>query len=351
LKKSILYKPSFDYKKKYESEGTIINTSISTNNNTLNTNTINNTDINNTEVDNTEVNNTETNTEDNDIGNLLNQIQNNINTSKTSFDLLPENLSKLLTPVFDNIELFIKTIPEDEYKTNTLNYPTKPKMIITKDYVVDNNSAIDEDSIIDIFSDTITRDIKDTYDNDINTILQSTFNKNLIDIFLNYSKDINEVTLKYMRTIYIYLNDLTEEEIKTSLSKYTKATKDIKSFDLKPLSDFIIKSQIEKGQKARLFNKIITPTAIIQYLRACKMSFELMSRYSKANFVEEYDLLDTYQNEIINNLKTEYTEKYEKNLLNLYKYLNTIVIFIDEYLSKNAKEIQAKTKLIKEGAI
>ena len=342
MKKSILYKPNFDYEKEYESEGTTINTSIIPNSNIPNTNMIDTT---------TDINNKEIYTEDTDVDNLLNQIQNNIDTSKASFDLLPSNSSELLTPIFDNIELFIQTIPKDEYSTNDLNYPTDPKIIITKDSIIDNNSVIDNNSITDIFSDTITRNIEVTYDNDIDTILKTTFNKNLVDIFLNYSRNINDVTLKYMRTIYIYLSDLTEEEVKTSLSKYTKATKDIESFDLKPLSDFIIKSQIEKDQKARLFNKIITPTAIIQYLRACKMSFELMLRYSKANFVEEYDLLDTYQNKIVNNLKAEYAEKYEKSLLNLYKHLNTIVIFIDEYLSKNAKEIQAKTKLIKEGAI
>jgi hypothetical protein len=54
---------------------------------------------------------------------------------------------------------------------------------------------------------------------------------------------------------------------------------------------------------------------------------------------------------MLDNVKIAYDKKYKENLFNLYKYLNSSVILINECFSMFIQEAQAKAILIKEEGI
>jgi hypothetical protein len=62
-------------------------------------------------------------------------------------------------------------------------------------------------------------------------------------------------------------------------------------------------------------------------------------------------MIDLKSNEMLLASNVSADKKYQESFLNLYKYLNSSVISINECLNNALGEAYAKAKLIKEGAL
>src|SRR5690606_9909999 len=117
----------------------------------------------------------------------------------------------------------------------------------------------------------------------------------------------------------------------------------------KHVGDGIVRSQIERGQKAKFFKKMYNIDQTIYHLRANKASHELRKRYYDTKFQKSRNYLETQGNDLLRAERQKYDKKYEDNMYNFYKYLNSAVILVDEVLQTFLQEAKGKAILHKQG--
>lgn len=131
-------------------------------------------------------------------------------------------------------------------------------------------------------------------------------------------------------------------------SRYDQNTKDVPD-EYKHMSDFLIKQQILKDQKYAFFQKSHRPSKTIKHLKSCEAALIMTERYEKIGDFEIKDTLDLERKKLLNYSKEEYEFKSTQNIYNLYKYLNSAVILLNENVSNLIKELQYKAILANEG--
>ena len=171
---------------------------------------------------------------------------------------------------------------------------------------------------------------------DYSKIIDERYYINFLDIYQDYLNKLSETLDKY---IYGVLDTMVKNPLKDNPHIYN--TKHIKNSNVWHLTDFLTKSNIYVQQKLRLHKKFFDIDESIIHIRGIKVAKEQSLRYYKINPVEEKDDLDVSSNLLLQESRYVSEKKYKDNLLNLYKYLNSSVILLDESLNLSLKQAKS----------
>jgi vacuolar-type H+-ATPase subunit F/Vma7 len=321
-KNNIFYRPNLDYDKNYE---TIDNTSKTT----------------------TTTTNTETP--------ITERLTNTISSIKNLYPLFPEDIQSLIDEPLTVIENVIGNVtPSTPTKTPTIEEIITPTPTPQTPSSDDNTSNSSSDT--DWYPDSFFRDDDDsdpitiTIVNHKNIkVIKDDYDYDLVSIIDDYVNNLKDTVNNYVNNIVPIFRDIDKSLYPLALEKYTGYTKDV-SKDFKHLSDLVIRSQLVRDMKSKLYKKLFSLDKTISHVRACKVSIEQRLRYYEADYQEAKDFSDVVSNRFLENSRMMYDEKYKQNFTNLYKYLNSSVILLNECFNMSINEIQAKTILLtKEG--
>lgn len=119
--------------------------------------------------------------------------------------------------------------------------------------------------------------------------------------------------------------------------------------NLEHLRDYIVRSQIIRNQKSRLFKKTHNVDQTVMHLRAWHAAEKERERYYMEKYGDSGTYLDSESNALLRESRSTYDNAYSQSLYDMYKYLNSSVIVISDILDMSLKESKAKGKLLKAG--
>jgi cell wall-associated NlpC family hydrolase len=182
----------------------------------------------------------------------------------------------------------------------------------------------------------------------LKVVMEDTFSIDKTEIYKDFINKLRLVIEKYMRELLYIAEAGGFPSYKDLFYDYSVSSKDLPD-NLKHVGDEIIRSQIERSQKSKFFQKIYNIDQTIYHLRSNKISHELRRRYYEENYGKSQSYLETNSNDILRGSRLQYDKKYQQNMYNFYKYLNSSVILVDEVLQTFVKESKGKALLNKEG--
>lgn len=297
-------------------------------------------------------NNDGTNSNDNissEIEDLINQgdaIQNMI-------DKLPDDIKDIIKDHVDPIIDFVK----DELKDKEL---TKVPVQMDWDYNVDpdddpsnndssdndlNDPSIDDPDIDDLFTPDDDIQIKKTIHKP-EEIVEKEYVKNLYDLFDEYYSNLHNIVSNFWSTLLYSIMNKKSSEIDVIMNNILLSSSEIKD-DKKHLLDLAIKAEIHRNMKLKYFSNNFDAEGSMKHLKQFKAIYELRLRYTK---IEKNDKpvsrADQMSNNILKSMNLTYDNKYDKSYENLYRYLKSSNVILEDSLSSAAQSIRAKQTLI-----
>ena len=115
------------------------------------------------------------------------------------------------------------------------------------------------------------------------------------------------------------------------------------------LHDTIIRSQIQRLQKARFFKKIANADLTVTHMRAWNAAAKERERYYTEAYGDSAEFVDSEANVLLRQARSDYDAAYKLSLYNMYKYLDASVKLTEDILDHTLVEAKAKAKLVKEG--
>lgn len=182
----------------------------------------------------------------------------------------------------------------------------------------------------------------------LRVVLDDTFSIDKTEIYKDFINKLRLVIEQYMREILYIAEAGGFPSYQDLFYQYNLASDDLPA-NLKHIGDDVIRSQISRNQKARFFRKVYNIDQTIYHLRANKIAHELRKRYYDEDYGSSKDYLETNANDLLKANRLQYDNKYQQNMYNFYKYLNSSVILVDEVLQTFVKESKGKAILNRQG--
>ena len=307
-KHDILHKPDLDYEKNYDTV--------------------------NTYKENEE-------TESSSESSVIDELIDSINGIHQLFPLFPSNMQEIINMPLSIIEQMIGEFDE-------------PKKTITVEEALNIVPIVVEDKEEQEFPTGPFREDPEPFEiivsnNNKTDVIEDQYNYDMISIINDYLNKLNDVTMKYVNSLAPSLKTVSNDMFLKILNDYTGSTENV-SANYKHLSDLIIKSQVGRNLKTQFYSKMFNVDKTITHIRACKIVVEQQKRYYEAQYDNGTSYHTAINNRLLENSRLIYDVKYKENFLNLYKYLNSSVIVLNECVQMLINEAQAKIILLeKEG--
>lgn len=202
-------------------------------------------------------------------------------------------------------------------------------------------SVKDPDDIFDK-DDDIYIDIIDP-EGDFEVNIEEGYNSNFTEIYEDYLIKVGSELDKF---VYEILEVNSNEKINFEIAEISSS--EIKNTNLLHLSDYIVKSNIYIQQGMRLHKKIFNIDESIFHIKAPKVAKEQMLRYYKADYYPPTSELNIKNNGLLKESRYIAEKKYNDNTRDLYKYLNSQVMFLRDTLNSVTKQMSSMAMLSKE---
>ena len=119
--------------------------------------------------------------------------------------------------------------------------------------------------------------------------------------------------------------------------------------NLEHLRDYICRSQVVRDQKSRFFKKTHNVDQTIMHMRTWHAAETERERYYSEQYGGSASYLDSEANAILRESRSIYDKQYAQSPYDMYKYLNSSVIMVNDILDMSLKEAKAKGALLKAG--
>lgn len=216
----------------------------------------------------------------------------------------------------------------------------------TEDYEVTNNELID---LPDFFPNKTNIDINFVEPKSLIQIAQEDYKRDTLDLNEYYLQKLQIVLQQYFQKMLAIGQECGVMNIKNLIKDFDGNAVNINNKNLLHLKDHVIRSQILRDQKTRLFKLTHNVDNTLNHIRSWHASEQERERY----YSEEYGDSETYLNNCSNTLlvqsRKRYDNNYKQSLYNMFKYLDSSVLVTGEILSLVTNEAQAKGKMLKEG--
>lgn len=284
----------------------------------------------------------------------LDTVKENLDTIGKVINALPTDLANLIKKPLTGVEDIIDKVDPGTYDPDY--NPSDEVVIVSPGDGSDpstgggggsSDSDSDDDIPEDVFSDDIPFVSVQVIKTDVAEKIQKSYDKDIVSILADYTTNLKNKITGYLTNLSVIAMESGINNTSSLSKPYSTVTTTIQNKNLYHMADQIIRSQIVRDQKMRLFKKMYSPDQTISHVRSCKVSRDLRDRYYAESSVESKSFLDVSQNMMLEATRKAYDQKHHQNLVNLYKYLNSSVILMDECLSMAIQEAQAKAILIK----
>ncbi|MED1125319.1 C40 family peptidase [Bacillus atrophaeus] len=182
----------------------------------------------------------------------------------------------------------------------------------------------------------------------LRVVMEDTFQIDKTEIYRDFVHKFRLVLEKYMRELLYVADRGGFPNYSDLFYNYHVPARELPD-DYKHIGDGIIRNQIQRGQKAKFFKKMYNIDQTIYHLRANKSAHELRLRYYESKYQKSKTYLETQGNDLLRGSRIQYDQKYQQNMYNFYKYLNSAVILVDEVLQTFMTEAKGKAILNKQG--
>lgn len=179
-------------------------------------------------------------------------------------------------------------------------------------------------------------------------VLDNTFTTDKIHIYRDFIRKLRFVLEEYIREILYIAQAGGFPSYKDLFYSYSVPTEELPK-NIQHIGDEVVRTQIQRKERSKFFRKVYNIDQTIYHLRANKVSHELRRRYYDEEFGRSKDYLETNANDLLKMARLQYDNKYQQNMYNFYKYLNSSVILVDEILKTFIKEAKGKAILNRAG--
>ena len=181
-------------------------------------------------------------------------------------------------------------------------------------------------------------------------IIKESYNRDQIQLEQNYLQQLQLIMQRYFQQMITIMSDC-------GLSDINQLTED---FDgnyvkipggksLEHLRDEIVRSQIVRNQKARLFKKTHSVDNTLMHLRSWHAAEQQRERYYGEKYRDSGSYTESHSNAILRQVRRNYDKNYTAALYDMYRYLNSSALLTNDILETTVKEAQAKAMLLKAG--
>lgn len=323
---NIQYRPELEYEKKYTTSGVISKASDS-----------------------------QGTSADEQVNRSINDLSSKLKAIEDALPGLPEGILNAIKTPIAGVRYLLDDIGPGEIAPVAT---TITKQIVNDNPIIvpltnkDNNAYIQpidglEDIPDEVFPDADGINVNIEIIKPSNTdIIQQEYKYDMACLFTEYIDNMNKVMSNFFSNVIAISEEVNIPSFLDLYAYYGGNSNNI-SDNLKPMSDYAIRTQVKLDQQIKMYKKLFDVDSMMVNIRACKSAAELRKRYYTADYVPNNDFLAMNQNDLLANTRIEFDKKYTENLYNLYKYLNSSVILIDECMKLELKISQAKAALIK----
>lgn len=261
------------------------------------------------------------------------------------------NIPDLIPP--EELKPIIKPVPPEELK------PQKPDEIPDKIPSIENK-PIEPETSIDMGGDELI-DLPEFFPGPTNVsinfippktliqIAQDDFKRDTLDLNEYYLQKLQVVLQQYFQEMLTIAHECGIIDIRDLIRHFDGDAVQVQNSNLVHLKDYIIRSQITRDQRTRLFKLTHDVDNTLLHIRAWNTAQQSRERYYSEKYGNSGTFLDSASNSLLVNSRADHDSKYRQTLYNMFKYLDSSVIVTGEILQMITKESQAKGKLIKEG--
>lgn len=298
-----------------------------------------------------------------DTSNLNNDSSNNTpDTNKPSIDLdctdnivgvLPGDLSNIVNEIFGPVkDIWDNDLKDKEYS----KIPSEDDYHYEYEEPEDNDSNKDdseedfevgEDDFLEPDNDiVIVPDKTDKVE-----IIEKEYVKNLTDIIDDYNQKLNMTLANFWMGVAISFkeegfknNDYIWGDMKYSSSEVRD--------NYKHLLDYTVARQTTRMIKIDYYANQFNMQSTVMHLKQVKVCYELRKRYVDIEVEDTDNKKNDGMNEnILRGVNIMYDIKYDKALENLYRYLDSSVLVLDDVLKTQLQEIKSKKILLESKGI
>lgn len=287
------------------------------------------------------------NTPDNNISSNDNNIDENIpSTEKPDFDYTDEDAN--IPNIDDNTSTYPNEItpdtPDKEQEDIVNSNPenTYNEGSLSEGYEINTE-------LPDMFTEPTDIKISFIPPKTLVQIAQEDYQRDTLDLNEYYLQTLQVVLQQYFQEVMTVMQECGISDLSNLIRHFDGDTVSVAKSDLRHLKDYIIRSQITREQKTRMFKKTHNVDNTLIHMRTWHAAEQERERYYTENYGDSDTFLNSQSNALLRECRSSYDKNYTNALYNMYKYLNSSALLIGDILTMTSKEAQAKGKLIKEG--
>ena len=287
------------------------------------------------------------NTPDNNISSNDNNIDENIpSTEKPDFDYTDEDAD--IPNIDDNTSTYPNEItpdtPDKEQEDIVNSNPenTYNEGSLSEGYEINTE-------LPDMFTEPTDIKISFIPPKTLVQIAQEDYQRDTLDLNEYYLQTLQVVLQQYFQEVMTVMQECGISDLSNLIRHFDGDTVSVAKSDLRHLKDYIIRSQITREQKTRMFKKTHNVDNTLIHMRTWHAAEQERERYYTENYGDSDTFLNSQSNALLRECRSSYDKNYTNALYNMYKYLNSSALLIGDILTMTSKEAQAKGKLIKEG--
>ena len=205
----------------------------------------------------------------------------------------------------------------------------------------------DSDIDIDDFDDDIELEFPVEEHVDELEQLDSRWSRDALQNIDQFAGQVLHCITEYNRKVAYILSEVDDQRL---FEEYREKTAEI-SGDYKPASDLLHRLKIVKDQKRRMLGKIHNEEETSFQINKLSAVHEQRKRCHQARHIQEETLLEHDMNRKLRRDREQFDNRCDRAAADFYKYLNSTVILVDEYLDTVLEELKTKAVLIKAGEI
>lgn len=265
-------------------------------------------------------------------------------------ELLPDDVNFLGHAIIDKlIDRLHNRFPKgNSPKPDDPVYET-PKEIPTVDT---NHIPVIEGhkDIPSLFSEPETINLRIEMPKTLVQLIQDDYNKDIIQLQEDYLERLQMIMRQYYQQMLMLVADSGVESVKELIQEFDgNAVVIPPGNSLEHCRDHIVRSQVVRKQKTRLFKKTHTVDETVMHLRAWHAAEAQRERYYGEEYKDSSEYTQSHSNALLRESRANYDSRYKNALYNTYKYLNSSALVLNDILDDSVKEAQAKAMLIKNG--
>lgn len=273
--------------------------------------------------------------DDNDSNSSLNLGENNINDNDINSNI-NNNINSPNNSVTNNSNKEENTIinsnPENSYTEGSLS----------EEYEINND-------LPDMFTEPTDINISFIPPKTLVQIAQEDYQRDTLDLNEYYLQTLQVVLQQYFQEIMTVMQECGISDLSNLIKPFDGDTVVVSNSNLVHLKDYIIRSQITREQKTRMFKKTHNVDNTLIHLRTWHAAEKERERYYTEKYGDSDTFLNSQSNALLRDCRSSYNQNYTQALYNMYKYLNSSALLIGDILTMTSKEAQAKGKLLQEG--